>query len=154
MDMMNNLFEKLSVLLMGDLDTSIDEVQQSDNAVDRRWATRSGLKIRVNLYRKGAIVRNSIAKDFSLNGMFLRCHNADLQVGDELALAIPEESDGAEKWYPMLVKVTRVADSGVGMTFCQHNNQSFSCISKLIRVQSGQKAASRLLEDSRAHEAA
>ncbi|WP_455201108.1 PilZ domain-containing protein [Kaarinaea lacus] len=152
--MMNNLFEKLSVLLTGDLETTMFDVEHSDNAGDRRWANRSALKLRVNLYRNGSIVRNSIAKDFSLNGMFLRCHNADLQVGDELALAIPEESDGAEKWYPMQVKVTRVADSGVGMTFCQHNSQSFSCICKMLRFQCDQKAASRLSEGSGAHEAA
>lgn len=152
--MMNHLIEKLSVLLTGDLNTNMPGVKQSINSRERRWATRSSLKIRVNLYRNGSLVRHSIAKDFSLNGMFLRCHQADLQIGDELALAIPEDSNGTEKWYPMQVKVTRVADSGVGMAFCQHNSQSFCCINKLMHVQSGQKVACRLLEDSHAHEAA
>ena len=152
--MKNFLIEKISVLLTGDLNTALPQEQQTDQAQERRWATRSPLKIRVNLYRNGSLVRHSIATDFSLNGMFLRCHQADMQTGDELALAIPEDCNGAEKWYPMQVRVTRVADSGVGMEFCKHNCQSFCCINKLMHVQNDQKAASRLLEGSHAHEAA
>jgi len=152
--MMNFLFEKISVLLVGEHNANLLQAQQSNQAHERRWATRAPLKIRVNLYSNGTLVRHAIATDFSLNGMFLRCHQVDLRIGDEMALAIPEAFNGEEKWYPMQVKVSRVADCGVGMEFYQHNCQSFCCINKLMHVQNHQKEACRIPADSREHVAA
>ena len=154
--MVSYLMERLSVLLTGDISAHLPEsdVTQRSHVQERRWAARSPLKIRVNLYRNGSLIRHSISTDFSLNGMFIRCHQADMRIGDEMALAIPDVYDGTEKWYPMQVKVSRITESGVGMTFCHHNCQSFCCISKLVHVQYGQKVASGLLESSNTHAAA
>lgn len=154
--MVSYLIEKLSVLLTGDISAHISEpdVAQQTQVQERRWAARSPLKIRVNLYRNGSLVRHSIASDFSLNGMFIRCHQADMRVGEEMALAIPDVYDGTEKWYPMQVKVSRIAESGIGMAFSHHNCESFCCISKLVHVQNVQKVASELLESSNTHAAA
>jgi hypothetical protein len=108
--------------------------QQTHQNVERRWAKRSSLTLRVNLYRGDDLVRHSLATDFSLNGMFLRCHQADLKVGDELSLAIPDYQDGSAKWYPMRVKVARVAASGVGMVFYRHDSHLFCGVNRLLHT--------------------
>mgnify|MGYP001822307560 CR=1 FL=1 len=152
--MINFLIEKLSVLLVGDLSGSSARENQLIQMRDRRWAARLPLKIRVNLYSKGSLVRHGIVADFSLNGLFLRCHQADLRVGDELDLAIPDNCAATEKWYPMRVKISRIAEQGVAMEFCQYNCQSFCCINKLMHVQNEQKAVSKLQAGQSEHEAA
>ena len=152
--MINFLLEKLSVLLVGDLGGNSGQEKQLVHIRDRRWAARLPLKIRVNLYNKGSLVRHGIVADFSLNGLFLRCHQADLRIGDELDLAIPDNCAEAEKWYPMRVKISRLAEHGVAMEFCQYNCQSFCCINKLMHVQNEQKAALRLQEGQSEHVAA
>jgi hypothetical protein len=133
-------------------DTGIDLTVQHG---ERRWAQRSGMTLRVNLYRDGDLVRHTLATNFSLNGLFLRCHQVDMKVGDELSLAIPDYLDGTEKWYPMQVKVARVADNGIGMSFYHHDAHLFSCVSKLMHKHNEQLHAGKSLGDiPHTHEAA
>ncbi|MCI0508396.1 MAG: PilZ domain-containing protein [Gammaproteobacteria bacterium] len=119
--------------------TGVACAQQTDQNAERRWAKRSSLTLRVNLYRGDDLVRHALATDFSLNGMFLRCHQADLKVGDELSLAIPDYQDRSEKWYPMRVKVARVAASGAGMSFYQHDSHLFCSVNKLLHTCCNQR---------------
>ncbi len=113
-----------------------------DQFIERRWVARLPLRVRVNLYRNRSIIRNSIATDFSICGVFLRCHYADMYVGNEISLAIPDISNGVEKWYFAKVQVVRVAENGVGIKFLRHDCQTFSCINKLVHIQNNQNNSS------------
>jgi len=122
---------------------------------ERRWVSRSCLTIRVNLYRDANLVRHTLATDFSLKGMFLRCHQADFKVGDELSLAVPDHRDGTEKWYAVQVKVARIAENGVGMVFHHHDSHLFCCVSNLLHACSDQLLVDRVPQPfPHTHEAA
>lgn len=115
----------------------------TDQHDERRWAKRSSVTLRVNLYRDDELVRHTLTTDCSLNGLFLRGHQVDVQVGDELSVAIPDCQDGTEKWYPMHVKVARIGDNGIGMLFHQHDSQSFCSVNKLMHACSEQLHSGR-----------
>ncbi|WP_455220807.1 PilZ domain-containing protein [Kaarinaea lacus] len=116
----------------------LSQTEHTDQYDERRWAKRSLVTLRVNLYRNGELLRHTLATDCSLNGLFLRGHQVDLQVGDELSLAIPNNQDGTEKWYPMQVKVARIGKNGVGMLFHHHDPQLFCSVNKLLHACSEQ----------------
>jgi hypothetical protein len=157
--MIQSLYKKFIVSLKNYSDvaatTRVIQTDLANETEERRWAKRLSVTLRVNLYRDGELVRHTLATDFSLNGLFLRCHRADLKVGDELALAIANYQDGTEKWYPMQVKVARVADSGVGMIFHHHDSHLFCGMNKLMHACNEQlhamEASARV---SHEHEAA
>ncbi|WP_455207399.1 PilZ domain-containing protein [Kaarinaea lacus] len=134
---------------------SLSEKPKAESYQERRWARRRSLMLRVNVCRDADLVQHSLATDFSLNGMFLRCHQVDFKVGDELTLAIPDQQDGTDKWYPMQVKVVRQGNSGVGLAFYHHDSHLFCSVNRLIHACSSQQKAGTSFQVSRPdHEAA
>ena len=147
---MNIIFHKLSILLSGDPGADCIQWQHGGYSRERRWANRSPLKLQINLCRDGCVVRNTITSDFSISGLFLRCHHVDFRVGNE----IPDFSHGFEKWYVTKVLITRIADNGVGVKFYKHDSQTFGCINKLVHFQNLQNVVLGLPDLSSSHAAA
>ena len=145
--MIHLLYSKLIVALTnhshGDEVSPETKIDLTDQHGERRWAQRSEMTLRVNLYRDGDLMRHTLATNFSLNGLFLRCHQVDMKVGDQFSLAVSDCLDGTEKWYPMQVKVARVADSGIGMSFYHHDAHLFSCVNKLMHKHGEQLHAGK-----------
>jgi len=140
--MSGSLYNKLFGLLKTDNKLTegpqLSQTEHANQYDERRWAKRSSVTLRVTLYRNGELMRHTLATDCSLNGLFLRGHQVDLQVGDELSVAIPDCQDGTEKWYPIQVKVARIGKNGVGMQIHHHDAQSFCSVNKLMHACSEQ----------------
>jgi len=141
--MSGSIYNKIFGLLKTDNkvlgESQLSQTKHTDQYGERRWAKRSSVILRVTLYRNGELMRHTLATDCSLNGLFLRGHQVDLQVGDELSVAIPDCEDGTEKWYPMQVKVARIGKNGVGIQFYHHDAQSFCSVNKMMHACSEQQ---------------
>ena len=154
--MIHALVNKFIVSFVGgNYGASLSQKSKAHSTQERRWAKRAPLTLRVNVCRDADLVQHSLATDFSLNGMFLRCHQVDFNVGDELTLAIPDQQDGTDKWYPMQVKVVRHGTNGVGLAFHHHDSHLFCCVNRLIHACSiQQKAGMSFQVSGHNHEAA
>ena len=103
---------------------------------EKRWASRSPLWLRTSLYLDGKFSRFGLASDFSLNGLFLICKTNELSQGQTIEVEFRQDYAGIEKQCYVSAEVTRIGRDGIGVSFCHHDCNHFSCLQKLLSAHS------------------
>jgi c-di-GMP-binding flagellar brake protein YcgR len=103
--------------------------------VEQRSSLRNPLELPVQLTHSGACKHVCCLKDLSLGGMFILCKALDDLLGKDIdiRLVLPSDTDD-EKEYRLTVRVVRVTQDGVGVSFSRTDTTSFRTLQKLIKL--------------------
>lgn len=115
--------------------------------MEKRWSERRQLCVGVDVYRDGDLLNSARSSDIGLGGLFLNIESpAGLQKDSCVDLVFHlQKGTGVDEVirHQMSARVARVAESGVGLKFCDFDTGVFRALQEIMLYQTPQGDASR-----------
>ena len=104
--------------------------------MEKRWSERKQLRVGVDVYRQGELLGSCFAHDIGLGGTFLNVDTSFNMTRDvDVELVFRLNADGQNTRHKINARVTRVADDGVGLKFCDFDTGVFRSLQEIMAYQ-------------------
>lgn len=104
--------------------------------MEKRWSERKALRVGVDVYRQGELLGSCFAHDIGLGGTFLNVDASFNMTRDvDVELVFRLNTEGQNTRHKINARVTRVAEDGVGLKFCDFDTGVFRSLQEIMAYQ-------------------
>lgn len=111
--------------------------------MEKRWSERKSLQVDVDVYQLGELLGSCFSSDIGLGGAFLTVGDAfDMPKDSGIELVFNLSAGGQSTRHKINARVTRTAQGGVGLKFCDFDTGVFRSLQEIMSYKKNMTAQS------------
>lgn len=104
--------------------------------MEKRWSERKALRVGVDIYQHGQLLGSCISSDIGLGGTFLGIDpSLEMRKDADVELVFRLVNEGQGTRHKINARITRVAEDGVGLKFCDFDTGVFRSLQEIMAYQ-------------------
>jgi PilZ domain len=109
--------------------------------MEKRWSERKPLQVDVDVYQQGELLGSCFSSDIGLGGAFLALDDMFAVPNDSgVELVFNLSADGQSTRHKINARVTRNAQGGIGLKFCDFDTGVFRSLQEIMSYKKNMTA--------------